>query len=151
MIFAPLPGRWSITRRKRCATSMATLVQSIPEELKRDELRPREAAQPFPTMQITGGVRRTGAAPAAAVAKLLPVTNDLRRASPPISKLLLAENCGGSDGNSGITANPALGVASDELVRYGGKSALAGTPGIYRAGQFATRPSRRCCGGGKYA
>ena len=52
----------------------------------------------------------------------------MRRTSLPISKLILAENCGGSDGNSGITANPALGIASDELVRYGGTSVLAETP-----------------------
>src|SRR3989449_10977572 len=53
--------------------------------------------------------------------------------------LILAENCGGSDGNSGITANPALGVASDELVRYGGTSVLAETPEIYGAEHLLTR------------
>jgi altronate hydrolase len=52
---------------------------------------------------------------------------------------VLAENCGGSDGNSGITANPALGVASDELVRYGGTSVLAETPEIYGAEHLLTR------------
>ena len=53
--------------------------------------------------------------------------------------MILAENCGGSDGNSGITANPALGVASDELVRYGGTSVLAETPEIYGAEHLLTR------------
>jgi altronate hydrolase len=52
---------------------------------------------------------------------------------------VLAENCGGSDGNSGITANPALGVASDELVRHGGASVLAETPEIYGAEHLLTR------------
>jgi altronate dehydratase len=56
-----------------------------------------------------------------------------------VSKLILAENCGGSDGNSGITANPALGVASDELVRFGGTSVLAETPEIYGAEHLLTR------------
>jgi altronate hydrolase len=74
-----------------------------------------------------------------AVAKLLKVANEMRRTSQPISKLILAENCGGSDGNSGITANPALGVASDELVRYGGTSVLAETPEIYGAEHLLTR------------
>src|SRR5205814_9807455 len=57
----------------------------------------------------------------------------------PIDKLVLALNCGGSDGNSGITANPALGVASDELVRSGGTSVLAETPEIYGAEHLLTR------------
>ena len=78
-------------------------------------------------------------AAAAAVTKLLPVANDLRRRPEPVSKLVLAENCGGSDGNSGITANPALGVASDELVRYAGTSVLAETPEIYGAEHLLTR------------
>ncbi len=75
----------------------------------------------------------------AAVLKLLPAANELRRSPQPISKLILAENCGGSDGNSGITANPALGVASDELVRFGGTSVLAETPEIYGAEHLLTR------------
>src|SRR5204863_674372 len=93
----------------------------------------------FLTIQSTGGVRRTVDAAAAAVTKLLPLADAMRRTAQPISKLILAENCGGSDGNSGITANPALGVASDELVRYGGTSVLAETPEIYGAEHLLTR------------
>src|SRR5947207_2448924 len=114
-------------------------VQFIRKEYKLDELKPGETAPTFLTIQSAGGVRRTVDAAAAAVTKLLPVANDLRRAPLPISKLVLAENCGGSDGNSGITANPALGVASDELVRYGGTSVLAETPEVYGAGHLLTR------------
>src|SRR5438477_7953229 len=114
-------------------------VQFIRKEHKLDELKPGETAPTFLTIQSAGGVRRTVDAAAAAVTKLLPVANDLRRAPLPISKLVLAENCGGSDGNSGITANPALGVASDELVRYGGTSVLAETPEIYGAEHLLTR------------
>lgn len=114
-------------------------VQFIVKEHKLDEPRPGEAPPTFLTIQNSGGVRKTVDAAAAAVAKLLPVVNDLRRTQQPISKLVLAENCGGSDGNSGITANPALGVASDELVRYGGTSVLAETPEIYGAEHLLTR------------
>src|SRR5207237_3333116 len=109
------------------------------QEFKLDELKPGETAPTFLTIQSTGGVRRTVDAAAAAVTKILPVTNDNRRVPQPISKLILAENCGGSDGNSGITANPALGVPSDELVRYGGTAVLAETPEIYDAGLLLTR------------
>ncbi len=114
-------------------------VQFIRKDFKLDELQPGETAPTFLTIQSAGGVRKTVDAAAAAVARLLPVANDIRRTSQPISKLILAENCGGSDGNSGITANPALGVASDELVRFGGTSVLAETPEIYGAEHLLTR------------
>src|SRR5438093_13332841 len=114
-------------------------VQFIVKEHKLDQPLPGEATPTFMTIQATGGVRKTVEAASRAVIKLLPVANSLRRTSQPISKLILAENCGGSDGNSGITANPALGVASDELVRYGGTSVLAETPEIYGAEHLLTR------------
>ncbi len=98
-----------------------------------DKIKPGENAPTFMTIQGTGGVRKSVEAGVAAVAKLLPVVNEARRTAQPISKLVLAENCGGSDGNSGITANPALGMASDRLVSHGGTSVLAETPEIYGA------------------
>ncbi|MBL9176118.1 MAG: altronate dehydratase [Verrucomicrobiales bacterium] len=90
-------------------------------------------------IQTQGGIARTVDAGVAAVRKLLPVSAALRRVPLPVSKLILAMNCGGSDGASGITANPALGVASDELVRHGGTSVLAETPEIYGAEHLLTR------------
>ncbi len=114
-------------------------VEAVRRAYKLDELRPGEAAPSFLNIQSTGGVRKTVEAGVAAVRKLLPVANELRRAPQPLNKLILAENCGGSDGNSGISANPALGVASDELVRYGGTSVLAETPEIYGAEHLLTR------------
>ncbi len=97
------------------------------------KLQPGENAPTFMTIQGTGGVRKSVEAGVAAMAKLLPLANAAHRTAQPISKLILAENCGGSDGNSGITANPALGVASDWLVAHGGTSVLAETPEIYGA------------------
>ncbi len=97
------------------------------------KLKPGENAPTFMTIQGTGGVRKSVEAGVAAMAKLLPLANEARRTAQPISKLILAENCGGSDGNSGITANPALGVASDMLVSHGATSVLAETPEIYGA------------------
>ena len=114
-------------------------VDSIRKAHHLDELRAGEVAPVFMNIQATGGVRKTVEAGVAAVLKLLPAANDLRRTRQPVSKLILAENCGGSDGNSGITANPALGVASDELVRFGGTSVLAETPEIYGAEHLLTR------------
>jgi len=119
-----------------CEVNQVDLVR---QAYKLDEVRPGECAPVFMNIQAKGGVRKTVEAGVEAVTKLLPAANELRRTSQPISKLILAENCGGSDGNSGITANPALGVASDELVRYGGTSVLAETPEIYGAEHLLTR------------
>src|SRR5205823_2761827 len=72
-------------------------------------------------------------------AGLLPRVNDVERVRLPASKLILGTNCGGSDGNSGVTANPALGVASDLLVGQGGTSIIGETPEIYGAEHLLTR------------
>ena len=114
-------------------------VEAIRKAHQLDRVQPGESAPVFMNIQAAGGVRKTVEAGVAAATRLLPVANDLRRSAQPISKLILAENCGGSDGNSGITANPALGVASDELVRHGGTSVLAETPEIYGAEHLLTR------------
>ncbi|HAM72579.1 MAG TPA: galactonate dehydratase [Verrucomicrobiales bacterium] len=90
-------------------------------------------------IQQAGGVRRTVEAGIAAVRRLLPVAAAHRRTPQPLSQLALAMNCGGSDGHSGCTANPALGVASDLLVAHGGTSVLAETPEIYGAEHLLAR------------
>jgi altronate hydrolase len=104
-----------------------------------DRLLTGESAPVFFNIQAQGGVRKTVEAAATAVQRLLPRANAVGRTVQPLSKLVLALNCGGSDGASGITANPALGVASDELVRHGGTSVLAETPEIYGAEHLLTR------------
>src|SRR5690606_5218648 len=63
----------------------------------------------------------------------------VRRETVPVSELVLALQCGGSDGYSGITANPALGAAADLLVRHGGTAILSETPEIYGAEHLLTR------------
>ncbi|MEW6159466.1 MAG: altronate dehydratase family protein [Verrucomicrobiota bacterium] len=118
-------------------------VQFLRRDHQLDQIKPGEPAPAFMNIQGTGGVRKTVQAAVAAVNRMLPYANAVQRTSQPISKLVLAENCGGSDGNSGITANPALGVASDELIRYGGTSVLAETPEIYGAEHLLTRRAVR--------
>jgi altronate hydrolase len=70
---------------------------------------------------------------------MLPIANKAKRETVPASELMLALQCGGSDGYSGITANPALGAAVDELVRHGGTAILSETPEIYGAEHLLTR------------
>ncbi|HJT76230.1 MAG TPA: altronate dehydratase family protein [Gemmataceae bacterium] len=91
------------------------------------------------TIQECGGIGKTVEAGVRAVAELLPRVNDLRRTPLSADKLVLGTNCGGSDGNSGVTANPALGAASDLLVAQGGTSILGETPEIYGAEHLLTR------------
>lgn len=91
------------------------------------------------TIQQTGGTRRTVEAGVAAIRELLPFANEARRESVPASELVLALQCGGSDGYSGITANPALGAAADLLVAHGGTAILSETPEIYGAEHLLTR------------
>ncbi len=91
------------------------------------------------TIQDSGGTRATIAAIKAKVIDLLPEVNNSQRTDCPASSLRLALQCGGSDGYSGITANPALGVASDMLVGLGGTAILSETPEIYGAEQLLLR------------
>jgi altronate hydrolase len=91
------------------------------------------------TIQETGGTRKTVAAGVEAIKAMLPIANDVRRETVPASELVLALQCGGSDGYSGITANPALGAAVDRLVRHGGTAILSETPEIYGAEHLLTR------------
>ncbi|MHB8863395.1 MAG: UxaA family hydrolase [Pirellulaceae bacterium] len=101
-----------------------------------------ESGPPVLTMQDQGGTARTVEAGVAKVRELLPLVNAARREPFPASEIILATNCGGSDGNSGITANPALGVASDMIVACGGTTILAETTEIYGAEHLLTRRAR---------
>jgi altronate hydrolase len=91
------------------------------------------------TIQHTGGTRKTIAAGVDAIKSMLPVAGRARRETLPASELMLALQCGGSDGYSGITANVALGAAVDLLVKHGGTAVLSETPEIYGAEHLLTR------------
>ena len=83
------------------------------------------------TMQDEGGTRKSIEAGIAAVKEMLPEANRVTRTRVPASHLTIGLQCGGSDGFSSITANPALGNAMDILVRHGGTAILSETPEIY--------------------
>jgi altronate hydrolase len=91
------------------------------------------------TIQETGGTKKTIAAGVEAVRNMLPIAAKAHRETLPASELMLALQCGGSDGYSGITANVALGLAVDRLVRHGGTAVLSETPEIYGAEHLLTR------------
>ncbi|MBN9672210.1 UxaA family hydrolase [Roseibium aggregatum] len=91
------------------------------------------------TIQETGGTRATIDRIKDMVLQLLPDVNQVERTVCPASSLKVALQCGGSDGFSGVTANPALGVASDLLVGLGATAILSETPEIYGAEQLLLR------------
>lgn len=90
------------------------------------------------TIQEVGGTRKTVEAGVKAIIEMLPTVNAAQRTPQPASELLLALQCGGSDGYSGISANPALGAAVDLLVAQGGTAVLSETPEIYGAEHLLT-------------
>jgi altronate hydrolase len=91
------------------------------------------------TIQDSGGTQKAIEDGIAAVRDLLPTAARVKRETVPASELMLALQCGGSDGYSGITANPALGAAVDLLVAHGGTAILSETPEIYGAEHLLTR------------
>ena len=90
-------------------------------------------------IQTMGGTRKTVEAGIAFVREVLAEANAVHREPAPLSELTVALQCGGSDGYSGMSANPALGVASDLLVRHGGTVILSETPETYGAEHLLTR------------
>ncbi|WP_294765590.1 altronate dehydratase family protein [uncultured Rhodoferax sp.] len=83
------------------------------------------------SIQDTGGTAKSVARGIEVVTQLLPEANAVRREPVPASHLIVGLQCGGSDGYSGISANPALGAAVDLVVRHGGTAVLSETPEIY--------------------
>jgi altronate hydrolase len=90
-------------------------------------------------IQEVGGVRRTVERATGLLREMLPEVNKVQRVPIPVAEIVLGTNCGGSDGSSGVTANPALGYASDLLVAHGATSILAETPEIYGGEHLLTR------------
>ena len=91
------------------------------------------------TIQQEGGTRATVERGVEAVVRLARMANADRRQDVPLSHLVLGMQCGGSDAWSGITANPALGLASDMLVAHGATTILSETPEIYGAEHLLLR------------
>jgi len=101
----------------------------------------RLGMKPFIGLEIqrVGGTSKTVAEGVRRVQEMVEVVKSCRRTEEPAEKILVGLNCGGSDAFSGISANPALGYASDLLVAAGGSVILAETPEIYGAELLLTR------------
>lgn len=98
-----------------------------------------DGALRYMTIQQEGGTRKTIEKGLAELRSIAELANIATRQPAPVSQLMVGMQCGGSDGYSGITANPALGVASDLVVRHGGTTILSETSEIYGAEHLLTR------------
>jgi altronate hydrolase len=90
-------------------------------------------------IQAAGGTRRAVAHGIEHVQRLLAEANRATRQPVSARHLVVGLQCGGSDGYSGISANPALGAAVDRVVRHGGTAILSETPEIYGGEHLLTR------------
>jgi altronate hydrolase len=117
-----------------CAIAAAMVNQAA--ELIKHQSLPSDI--PCLVIQEQGGLRKTIAAGIARVEALLSQSNAVPRTPQPLSELRVALQCGGSDGWSGVTANPIVGLVADELVRQGGTVVLGETPEIYGAEHLLT-------------
>ncbi|MDO6963119.1 UxaA family hydrolase [Rhizobium alvei] len=113
-------------------------VMQIPALLGKGRMRPDNNFRHL-TIQESGGTRATVERGLEALREMAAIAETCRREPAPVSELVIGMQCGGSDGYSGITANPALGVASDILVSYGGTTILSETSEIYGAEHLLTR------------
>ncbi len=102
----------------------------------------RDGGIPMLTMQTEGGTRQTIEKADALLEQVLDRANQFERETVDASHLSLAVECGGSDGYSGLTANPAVGVVSDRVVACGGLSVISETTELYGAEQLLVRRSR---------
>ncbi|MDG1378193.1 MAG: altronate dehydratase family protein [Yoonia sp.] len=98
-----------------------------------------DGALRYMTIQQIGGTRKTVEKGLEELRSIAELANTATRKPAPVSHLMVGMQCGGSDGYSGITANPALGVASDILVQHGGTTILSETSEIYGAEHLLTR------------
>jgi len=123
-----------------CETSQASFLTEKHGLIQLDlPGRDPESLPVLMNIQDEGGVRKTVQRGVAVLKEMLPEVNKVQREPIPVSEIKLGLECGGSDGNSGVTANPALGIASDMLVAAGGTAILSEVPEIYGGEHLLTR------------
>ena len=131
--YACHPNFWSVL-----VIGLGCETNQIPKLLATQGLTDNPRLRTF-TIQDTGGTTRTIARGIELINEMLPLANQVQREPVPASHLTIGLQCGGSDGYSGISANPVLGAAVDLLVQHGGTAILSETPEIYGAEHLLTR------------
>jgi altronate hydrolase/galactarate dehydratase len=113
-------------------------VMQVPDLVGRGRMR-SDGNFRYMTIQQSGGTRKTIERGVEQLKEMAAEANRIKRAPAGLEHLVIGMQCGGSDGYSGITANPALGAASDLLVAHGGTTILSETSEIYGAEHLLIR------------
>jgi len=122
-----------------CETAQGSYLLESNDLVQLDGAANSSKSSPLITIQESGGVAATVKRALGALPELFQEADRCRREPIPLSELVVGLECGGSDGYSGITANPAIGVAADWIVRSGGTVILSETPEIYGGEHLLTR------------
>jgi altronate hydrolase len=93
-------------------------------------------------LRESGGARNAIAQGIAQIGEMLPMANAVKREPVSVEHIAVGLQCGGSDGFSGLSANPALGVAMEILVRHGGTAILSETSEIFGVEHTLTARAR---------
>lgn len=100
-------------------------------------------------MQEVGGTSAAIQRGISEIEELLTIANQDKRVPCSAEHLVVGLQCGGSDGLSSLTANPALGAAMDILISHGGTAVLSETPEIYGAEHLLTARAKNVATGKK--
>jgi altronate hydrolase len=124
-------------------TAAALIIAAGGESNDLEEFLAEQGLERGPTLRTLliseeGGLRRAVEAGKAIVQEMLPAANAVTREPVSAEYLTIGMQCGGSDGFSGLSANPALGAAMDILVRHGGTAILSETSEIFGVEQTLT-------------
>ncbi len=106
--------------------------------MEQEKLQESSRLQTF-SIQDSGGTKKTVAKGIELIEWMLEEANRVERRPVPAGHITVGLQCGGSDGYSGISANPALGAAVDRLVRHGGTAILSESPEVYGGEHLLTR------------
>lgn len=109
--------------------------------LEHQKLTPGPMLQTL-VIQEAGGTKKAIAAGIEMVKAMLPTANQVQRESVSAEHIMVGMQCGGSDGFSGLSANPALGAAMEILIRNGGTAILSETSEIYGVEHTLTARAR---------
>lgn len=116
--------------------------ENLPAKELAEAIAPSGKRVEYIEIQEIGGTKKTIAKGKKIVKDMLAEAATLKREPIPISELILATECGGSDYTSGLASNPALGVASDLLVAAGGTVILSETTELIGAEHLLARRAR---------
>ncbi len=116
--------------------------ENLPAKEVAEAIAPSGKRVEFIEIQEVGGTKKTIAKGKRIIREMLADAAALHREPIPLSEMILATECGGSDYTSGLASNPALGAASDYLIEAGGTVILSETTELIGAEHLLAKRAR---------